>query len=105
MERNTTENETRELNYGVTNFNNIFASLWNVFQFMDVMGWTGINYPVNFHFFFFFFHKNKIVCSSIKRDCRNDIFFNFIDMWRIDFHEFPSGNLILKLCLSQFHKR
>ena len=53
MEKNITENEVMELNYGVTTFDDIFASLWNVFQFMDVMGWTGINYPVKFFLVFF----------------------------------------------------
>jgi len=48
MPFNRTENQVQTLNYGLTNFRNIFSSLWNVFQFMDVMGWTGINYPVSF---------------------------------------------------------
>jgi len=48
LDLKTNENEVLDLNYGITNFRNIFVSFWNVFQFMDLMGWTGISYPVIF---------------------------------------------------------
>lgn len=48
LEADEKENYVEELNYGLSNFNNFFSSFWNIFQFIDVMGWTGINYPVKF---------------------------------------------------------